>query len=150
LKQGFFVLRFNRHKLPRYFLLLLVGTFAGLILFQFKEPVQLERHFPILLLFYGFVLVIAMAFLEEWLFRGIMQTALMKLSDTGIAVVVVALFYTILHISWNPWPFVLLIFLMAVGLGWLRRTSDNLLDVCLVHGAANITFFLILPLLKPI
>jgi membrane protease YdiL (CAAX protease family) len=74
-----------------------------------------------------------------------MQTALTKLLGNGFAALVVALVYTILHINQGSWIFVLIIFLFALGLSWLRNRSESLLNVCLVHGAANILFFLLLP-----
>ncbi len=132
-------------QVPVYFLLVGVGGFVGLVLFQIKQPARLTWNTPLLLLFYLFVLVVAMAFLEEWLFRGIMQTVLSNLLGRNFAAFVIALVYTILHINQGTWIFVLLVFVFALGLGWLRNKSESLTEVFLVHGAANLVFFLILP-----
>jgi len=140
-----FALKFKWRQTPLYLLLIGLGSLAGFLLFQFQQPARLTWNNPLLFFFYVFVLVFAMAFLEEWLFRGIMQTALTKLLGNGFAALVVALVYTILHINQGSWIFVLIIFLFALGLSWLRNRSESLLNVCLVHGAANILFFLILP-----
>lgn len=141
-----FDLKFQRRQAPIYLLLIGLGSFAGFMLFQFQKSARLTWSSPLLLFFYAFVVVVAMACLEEWLFRGIMQTALSKLLGNGIAGLVVALVYTVLHVNQGSWLFVLLIFVFATGLSWLRLKSGGLLNVFLVHSAANILFFLILPL----
>jgi membrane protease YdiL (CAAX protease family) len=144
-KQQEFPPVFRRHQIATYLLSIGLGGVVGIVLFQFKQPVRLEWNTPWLLLFYLFVLVFAMAFLEEWLFRGIMQAILSNLLGKYIAGVVVAIVYTILHISEGSWLFFLLIFVFALGLGWLRNRSESLMPVVLVHGVANIVFFLFLP-----
>ncbi|HUM69226.1 MAG TPA: CPBP family glutamic-type intramembrane protease, partial [Chloroflexota bacterium] len=114
--------------------------------YQFQQPTPPEIGSPLLWLFYAFVLVVAMAFLEEWLFRGIMQTALTRLWENGyLAGLVVALVYTTLSLGQGPWPYILLIFIMALALSWLRQATNNLIGVSLAHAAANLMFFLILP-----
>jgi membrane protease YdiL (CAAX protease family) len=140
-----FLLIFKWRLTPTYLLLVGLGSIVGLVLFQFKQPARLTWNTPLLLFFYLFVLVVAMAFLEEWLFRGIMQTVLSNLLGKNFAGFVVALVYTILHINQGTWIFVLLMFVFALGLGWLRNKSESLTQVFLVHGAANLVFFLILP-----
>jgi membrane protease YdiL (CAAX protease family) len=139
-------LRFAWQRLPYYLLLISLGGAGGLLLYQFHQPAPLAGNDPLLLFFYALILVVAMAFLEEWLFRDIMQTALTRLWPNGIlAGLVVACFYTALSLSQGLLLFSLLIFILALALSWLRHVSQNLLDVCLAHGAANLVFFLILP-----
>jgi membrane protease YdiL (CAAX protease family) len=57
----------------------------------------------------------------------------------------VACFYTALSLGQGPLLFSLLVFILALALSWLRLAGNNLLGVCLAHGAANLVFFLILP-----
>lgn len=139
-------LRFAWRQLPLYLLLAAAGAVAGWLLFQFQQPPPPDTGSPLLWFFYIFVLVVAMAFVEEWLFRDIMQSALTRLWDNWLlAGLVVALIYTTLSLGLGPWPYVLLIFIMALALSWLRQATGNLLGVCVAHGAANLMFFLILP-----
>lgn len=146
LREGQFRFNFQRKRKFSYLLLIASGCIVGIVLFLFTKPPPPAYKTPLIFIFNIFVILVSMAFLEEWLFRGIMQTALTHVYGGKIAVLVVALFYTILHINQSPWPFLLLIFVFALCLSWLRRNTDSLLDVCLVHGAANIVFFLVLPL----
>jgi membrane protease YdiL (CAAX protease family) len=139
-------LSFTWQRLPYYLLLTALGAASGLLLYQFHQPAPLVENDPILLFFYALVLVVAMAFVEEWLFRDIMQTALTRLWGNGLlAGLVVACFYTALSLGQGPLLFSLLIFILALALSWLRLAGNNLLGVCLAHGAANLVFFLILP-----
>jgi membrane protease YdiL (CAAX protease family) len=139
-------LSFAWQRLPYYLLLTAIGAAGGLLLYQVHQPAPLVGNDPLLLIFYAFVLVVAMAFLEEWLFRDIMQTALTRLWGSGIlAGLIVACFYSALSLGQGPLLFSLLIFILALALSWLRLAGNNLLGVCLAHGAANLVFFLILP-----
>lgn len=144
-RQSNLSLRMKWHQVPTYLLLIVVGGLAGYILYRFEPPTPLRWNSSLLLLFYIIILLGAMALLEEWLFRGIMQSALTNLLGKGFASLIVAMVYAVLHINQGTWMFVLIIFLFALGLSWLRNSSENLLNVFLVHGAANIFFFLILP-----
>lgn len=144
-KQTTFPLIFNWRRVFTYLLLMGLGSIVGRILFQFKQPESLIWNTPLVLFFYIFTLVVAMAFLEEWLFRGIMQTALSNLLGKNPAGLLVALIYSALHINQGAWAFALLIFIFALGLGWLRNRSESLTEVFLVHSAANLVFFLFLP-----
>lgn len=145
LNQPVFPLIFKWRQISTYLLLIGLGSIVGFVLFQFKQPARVLWNTPLLLSFYIFVLVFAMAFLEEWLFRGIMQAGLSSLLGKNVAGLLVAIVYTVLHINQGTWIFVLLIFFFALGLSWLRNRSESLTQVFLVHGAANIVFFLILP-----
>jgi uncharacterized protein len=147
MKQGQFSFRVEWRRVPLYLLLIVVGIGAGFLLFQLNTPVLLVWDTLPFLFYYIFVLVAGMAFLEEWLFRGIMQTALTSLFSDGFAILAVATIYTILHIGQGSLHFIGTIFLFSLGLGWLRHTSDDLLGVCLVHGTANLVFFLVLPMM---
>lgn len=136
------------HRLPYYLLLLLAGASGGLLLYQIQQPTPLVWDSPWLLLFYLFVLVIIMAGLEEWLFRGIMQTALDQIWGNWLWVsLTVAIFYTSLSLGQGSVLWSVSILVIAFALSSLRHLRDNLLDVWLVHSGLNVTFFLILPYL---
>lgn len=136
-----------RH-LPYYLLLLLAGAGGGLLLYQIQQPAPLLWDTPWLLLFYLFVLIVVMAGLEEWLFRGVMQTALDQIWGNWLWVsLTVAIFYTSLSLGQGSVLWSVSILVIAFALSSLRHLRDNLLDVWLVHSGLNVTFFLILPYL---
>jgi uncharacterized protein len=147
MKDGQLEFRFDVRQIPIYLILISAGAGAGYLLFQIQSPARLVWDSPLLLFFYVIVLVAGMAFLEEWLFRSIMQTALESLIGGGFAVLAVAIFYSILNVGQGSTLFVSVIFLVSVGLGLIRRTENGFLSVCLVHGTANLVYFLVLPML---
>lgn len=141
-----FGLQVKRSSVPHYVWITAVGGLFGWVLYQVRPTAVVMWDNPLTLLFYLIVLVGVMAFIEEWLFRGIMQSLL-----TGLFVyewpagLVVATLYTILHLGYASLPFLALIFVFALFLGWLRTISGSLFPVVLLHGAANIVYFLLLP-----
>jgi membrane protease YdiL (CAAX protease family)/O-antigen/teichoic acid export membrane protein len=143
-RQGRFELNFDWHRIPYYLLLIAAGCGVGFLLSLFRTPEPLKTNSPLVVVFHGFVLLFGAACMEEWLFRNIMQGAVAGLFGQGTAVPIVAYFYTALHVGQGSLLYVLAVFAVSLGLGWLRRRGDGLADVCLVHGAANIMFFLVL------
>jgi hypothetical protein len=68
--------RFHRRHAPYYVLMVIIGMGVGLLLYRPQDTAWWEVGGPLLMpVFYGFVLLLVV-FLEEWLFRDIMQTAL--------------------------------------------------------------------------
>jgi uncharacterized protein len=144
--------RFHRRHAPYYVLMVIIGTGVGLLLYPPQNTAWWEVGGSLLIpVFYGFVLLL-MVFLEEWLFRDIMQTALTDMwprvgMNNLVAAVVTAVFYTLLILNNTSWLLVLFTFSIALALSWLRYKSDSLLPVFLLHGTANLFIFLILPVL---
>ncbi len=96
----------------------------------------------------AFVLLAGTGFVEEFVFRGVVQRASMEaLGRWGLPYV--ALVFAVLHLihySTNPWdiPFV---FAIALFFGWVVNKTGSLLGVTLAHGITNILLYLIIPLL---
>lgn len=146
-KQSAIQVTYERGRHWYYLGLVFIGGILGFILFQLSAPSNAPMDSSLMVFFYAFVLIVPMALLEEWLFRGIMQTALERAFGFNIAIPAVALFYVILHAGQEALSVTGVIFLVALLLGWLRRGNENLLGVWLLHSAINITYFLVLPLL---
>ncbi len=110
------------------------------------EPLISELYWGTVLLA-AFVLLAGTGFVEEFIFRGVVQRASIEaLGRWGL--VYVALVFAVLHLihySTNPWdiPFV---FAIALFFGWVVNKTGSLLGVTLAHGLTNITLYLIIPL----
>jgi membrane protease YdiL (CAAX protease family) len=141
---------FNWHimwsSVPHYVWITAVGLLAGGILYQALPPTPLPADSLWLMFFNLFVVIICMAFLEEWLFRGVMQGLLTEmLRQRWLAGVLVAVGYTLLHLGHGRVTYVLLILILSLFLSWLRTISRSLFPVCLLHAAANLTYYILLP-----
>ncbi len=94
----------------------------------------------------AFVLLAGTGFVEEFMFRGVVQRA-STIALRGWGLPYVALLFASLHLihySTNPWdiPFV---FLIGLFFGWVVNKTGSLLGVALSHGITNITLYLIIP-----
>lgn len=96
------------------------------------------------------IYLVCSGFVEEFIFRGVLQhTALAAVGGWGI--VYVSLLFAILHLGHYPsnpplsyWdvPFV---FVIALFFAWVVKKTGSLLGVTLSHGITNIVLYLIAP-----
>jgi hypothetical protein len=92
------------------------------------------------------ILLVGTGFNEEFVFRGVMQSAsrqaLGKLSILYVAVV-----FAVLHLGYKSVSDVAFVFAVGLLFGWLVARTRSLLGVTLSHGITNITLYLVLPFL---
>jgi LysM repeat protein/membrane protease YdiL (CAAX protease family) len=92
------------------------------------------------------ILLVGTGFNEEFVFRGVMQSAsrqaLGKLSILYVAVV-----FAVLHLGYKSVSDVAFVFAVGLLFGWLVARTRSLLGVTLAHGTTNITLYLVVPFL---
>jgi hypothetical protein len=92
------------------------------------------------------ILLVGTGFNEEFVFRGVMQSAsrqaLGKLSILYVAVV-----FAVLHLGYKSVSDVAFVFAVGLLFGWLVARTRCLLGVTLAHGVTNITLYLVIPFL---
>ena len=90
------------------------------------------------------VLMLATGFLEEFIFRGILQrTASAALGP--LAIIYVSVIFAILHIGYRSGTDIVFVFLIALLYGWVVRKTGSIIGVSVSHGVTNITLFLLVP-----
>lgn len=96
------------------------------------------------------VLLLSTGFVEEFIFRGVLQkTATDAFGGWGI--VYVSFLFAILHIGWiraeSPLAILDIVFVFAVALlfGWIVKKTGSLIGVTLSHGVTNIVLFIVVP-----
>ncbi len=138
-------LRIGRPSLYLHPLVILFGLFLGLTEYHILHPEPLIdgltlRQFVVPAL----VLLFATGFLEEFIFRGILQrTASAALGP--LAILYVSLIFAILHIGYRSGTDLLFVFLIALLYGWVVRRTGSIIGVSVSHGVTNITLFLLVP-----
>ncbi len=91
-------------------------------------------------------LLVTTGFVEEFIFRGVLQrTALEAFGWRGI--VYVSLLFAVLHMGFLSWVDLVFVFVVALFFGWIVKKTGSLLGVTLAHGITNIILFLVAPLL---
>jgi membrane protease YdiL (CAAX protease family) len=124
-----------------------IGVALGWIEYMILRPAPLAASLAFSDLWIpALVLLFFTGFLEELIFRGLIQsTAMHVLGRYGL--VYGALVFASLHLGF--FSLVDLMFVLAVGLlfGWMVWKTGALLGVSLAHGITNICLYLIFPLL---
>ena len=134
-------------KLPLQLLVALTGITFGVAEYYILRPEPLIAN-PTWgsILVASLILMVCTGFVEELIFRGVIQRAsIQALGRFGL--VFVALLFTILHIGYGSIPDMILVFSAALLFGWVAEATWSLLGVTLAHGLTNIMLFLVMPFL---
>ncbi len=91
-------------------------------------------------------------FVEEFIFRGVMQKSATDYFGVW-GIIYVTLIFAVLHLGWVVGPDVSplarwdILFVFAVGLffSWVVRKTGSLLGVALCHGIINVMLFFVVP-----
>jgi len=90
------------------------------------------------------ILLVSTGFVEEFIFRGVLQRTAMG-AFRGWGIVYVSLLFAVLHAGFLSWLDIIFVFAVALFFGWVVKRTGSLLGVTLAHGITNILLFLILP-----
>jgi membrane protease YdiL (CAAX protease family) len=133
--------------LPVQLLVMLTGIGFGLVEYFIlaPEPMIAELSWQTALL-PAFILIFTTGFVEELIFRGILQRAAVE-SFGGWGIVYISFLFAILHIGFLSWVDVVFVFAIAMFFGWVVKKTGSLLGVTLSHGLTNIILFLVAPFL---
>lgn len=92
------------------------------------------------------VFIFAVGFVEELIFRGVIQRCV-TLSWGGKGIFYISLLFALLHMGFFSWLDIVFVFGIAVFFSWVVNKTGSLLGVTLSHGLANIVLYLIAPFL---
>ncbi len=93
----------------------------------------------------GFLLLACTGFVEELIFRGVLQRSIAPLWGGG-GLVYVSLLFASLHMIHNSLIDLAFVFVVAMFFAWVVKRTGSLLGVTLAHGVTNIMLYLVLPL----
>lgn len=86
---------------------------------------------------------IGLAFVEEFIFRGMLLGAGQRIRLRG-AVVYVAVLYAALQVGYQAWPAVLLSFVISLFFGWVVSKTHTVYSVAIAHGLMNVIVLLLI------
>jgi membrane protease YdiL (CAAX protease family) len=143
LRPGAVGLRLSRSPLQPAVMLL--GFGLGFIEYQILRPEPLIAQATLArFILPALILLVATGFLEEFLFRGILQTVASG-AFGGLAVIYVGVVFAILHIGYRSATDVVFVLTIALVYGWVVRRTGSLMGVSVSHGITNIVLFLVVP-----
>jgi len=125
----------------------LIGFGLGYVEYLILKPGPLAAYVTwVDIVTAGLILMIFTGVLEEYIFRGLMQSATMQMMGR-FGLLYVALLFAVLHLGYHSLVDVLFVLLVGVLFGWLVWKTQSILGVSLAHGIANISLYVIFPLL---
>ena len=143
-KPGHVGLKLGRD-LPLQLLVAVGGVGLGYLEYLILRPEPLVESFTLQSLWLpALILLVFTGFLEEWIFRGLMQRAsvstLQKYGPWYIS-----LLFAVLHIGYKSWIDLIFVFLVGFIFSLVVQRTRSLVGVTLAHGLTNISLFLIFP-----
>lgn len=138
-------LRLSWRQVPTQLLIGISGILLGYLgyLILRPEPLISELNWRSLWL-PALILLFFTGFLEEVIFRGLLQTAACR-EFGGWGVLYVAILFAVLHLGCRSVLHISFVFAVAVTFGILTRWSKSLVGVSLAHGLTNIMLYLVFP-----
>lgn len=136
-------------KIGRYILLsILLGFFLGVGEFTIVGKNPLIYYLSIFnLLILAVIMIFVVSFVEELIFRSILQNRLETIIGSTKAVIITSILFGLMQSGYgNVYEFIY-IFFVGVLLGYLFHKTRSLPLVTLIHGFMNVFFFGIIPLL---
>ncbi|MFC1978049.1 lysostaphin resistance A-like protein [Chloroflexota bacterium] len=91
------------------------------------------------------ILLVTTGFVEEFIFRGVLQRTAREAFGWWWGIVYVSLLFAVLHTGFLSWLDVVFVFVVALFFGWVVKKTGSLLGVILAHGITNIMLFLVAP-----
>ena len=92
------------------------------------------------------ILLLSTGFVEEFIFRGVLQHSAVG-AFGGWGIIYVSLLFAILHMGFLSWIDIIFVFVVALFFGWVVKKTGSLLGVTLSHGITNIVLFVVAPFL---
>jgi hypothetical protein len=95
--------------------------------------------------FPSLVLVFCTGYLEELLFRGVMQYVTRETIGPWLSNLLVSLIFAALHIGYLSLDDYIFVFCASMFFGWIYEHTRSLLGITLAHGLTNVMLFIVLP-----
>jgi len=124
----------------------LTGIPLGFIDYLILKPESIAQGLPfwnLTLLAIG--LGLTTGFVEELVFRGLMQPSAVEVFGERLGLIGVAAVFAALHIGWLSMIDLAFVFSIGLFYGFATLKTGNIVGVSLSHGITNIVLFLVAP-----
>lgn len=128
------------------FAIMFTGIPFGIMEYFILKPQPIVASLSVLnfvLLAVGFI--VATGFVEELVFRGVLQNNAIKVLGQKVGIVGVTLVFAILHIGWLQILDVAFVFAIGLFFALLTLKTGSIVGVSLSHGLTNVFLFLVMP-----
>jgi membrane protease YdiL (CAAX protease family) len=129
----------------------LTGVPFGVIEYFILRPEPLAANMPLgSLMLLAAALIFSTGFVEELVFRGVLQGSAVKSLGEREGVVGVSAVFASLHIGWLSALDVIFVFSIGLLFGLTTLKTGSIVGVSLSHGVTNVVLFLAMPSLSQI
>jgi hypothetical protein len=126
---------------------IVVGIGFGLVEYYILKPEPLVASFAWgKIVVASYVLIVTTGFVEELIFRGILQKLIQPIMHIW-GIIYISLIFAVLHTGFLSILDVLYVFFVALCFAFAVKKTGSLVGVTLSHGFANVTLFIAAPLL---
>lgn len=131
-------------ELPLQVLIAMMGIGLGILDYLVIKPEPMTDTLSVRsILFPALILLVAIGFVEELVFRGVLQRCAQALGIGGW--IYVALIATVLQLGYrSPWH-ALLALATALLYGWIVKKTGSISGIAVSHGLASICLYLVAP-----
>ena len=124
----------------------LTGVPFGVIEYFILKPEPLATNLPPRdLILLAVALIFSTGFVEELVFRGVLQGRAVKTLGEKAGVIGVAAVFAALHIGWLSVLDVIFVFAIGLFFGFITLKTGSIIGVSLSHGITNVLLFLAMP-----
>lgn len=124
----------------------LTGMPFGIMEYYILKPEPLATNLStIQLILLAATLIFFTGFVEELVFRGIIQPCTIKAIGERAGLIGVTMLFASLHIGWLSIPDIIFVFSIGLFFAICTLKTGSLIGVSLSHGITNVTLFLIMP-----
>ena len=135
----------STYKLPVQLLIGLSGIGLGWVEYQILKPDPLVQNVQLQdVLMISFFLLLFSGFLEEFIFRGLMQHAGQDVLGK-YSLGYVALMFAVLYIGYHSLIDFVFVYFVGLCFGLIAKHTRSIWGVTLAHGLASITVYIIMP-----
>jgi len=121
-----------------------MGIGLGLVEFGILRPPPLAGPLGTGIVLPALILIATTGFVEELVFRGVLQHALLKeLGRRGV--IYAAIVFAVLHIGYLSVADVVFVFAVSILFAWARQRTGSLIGVSISHGLTNTGLYLVFP-----
>jgi len=133
-------------RLPLQLLVGLTGLPLGIVEYVILRAKPLADSFSFAGLWLPVViLVVGTGFVEELIFRGVLQKAALE-RMRGWGLLYVSLLFAFLHVGYYSVNELVFVFTVGLLFAWVVRRTGSIVGASLAHGLLNSTLFLFVPL----
>jgi len=131
--------------LPLQIVVAFTGLGLGYLEYQILKPEPLVESFSLQNIWLpALILLVFTGFLEELIFRGLMQRAALA-TIKKLGPLYISLLFAVLHIGYRSLTDFVFVFLVGLFFSLVVGRTRSILGVTLAHGITNIALFLIFP-----